>query len=167
MTPTDVLPTVRDHLSLELACHRALLANAELQQRALIANQMPVFGELVAKSEPLIVEQARLRKARERLLFGLATLLQRPTRPLMLSEVVALAAEPLKGDLAARHLILKDTLLKLRVLQERNLVLVRQGLGFVRDLVGTLTGEPLQGGYDRRGQEGGRSGQGRLVNLAG
>jgi hypothetical protein len=33
--------------------------------------------------------------------------------------------------------------------------------------VGTLTGEPVHGGYDRRGQEGNRAGNGRLVNLAG
>ncbi len=167
MIPTDLLPPMRDHLTMELTCHRSLMANAELQQRALIANQLAVFGDLVAKSEPLIVEQARLRKARERLLLGLATLLQRPTKPLLLSEVVALAGEPLRSDLSARHLLLKDTVVKLRTLQERNQALVRQGLGFVRDLVGRLTGEPLQGGYDRRGQEGGRPGNGRLVNLAG
>jgi hypothetical protein len=51
--------------------------------------------------------------------------------------------------------------------QERNQALVRQGLGLVRDLVGALTGEPAQGGYDRRGRDGGRAGNGRLVDLAG
>jgi hypothetical protein len=40
-------------------------------------------------------------------------------------------------------------------------------LGFVRDLVGTLTGEPTRGDYDRRGQGGNRPGNGRLVDLAG
>ena len=167
MTPTDLLPAVRDHLTMELACHRALLANAEMQQRDLIANRMSAFAELVTKSEPLILEQSRLRKAREKLMTGLAALMQRPVKSLSLSDVIALATEPLKSELSARHLVLKDTLLKLRVLQERNQALGRQGLGFVRDLVGTLTGEPLQGGYDRRGQGGGRTGNGRLVNLAG
>lgn len=167
MTPTDLLPALRDHLTAELACHRSLLANAEQQQRELVANHLAEFADLVTRSEPLIAEQNRLRKGREKLLTGLATLMERPGRPLPLADVIALAKEPLKGELASRHLVLKDTLLKLRAVQERNQALVRQGLGFVRDLVGTLTGEPAQGGYDRRGREGARAGNGRLVNLAG
>ena len=47
MIPTDLIPTLRDHLTMELACHRSLLANAELQQRELIANHMEIFAELV------------------------------------------------------------------------------------------------------------------------
>jgi flagellar biosynthesis/type III secretory pathway chaperone len=167
MTPADLMPTLRDHLTMELACHRSLLANAEQQQRELVANHLEAFAELVAKSETLIVEQARLRKAREKLMHGLAALLDRVGRPIALADVIAVAMEPIKGELASRHLVLKDTLMKLRTLQERNQALVRQGLGFVRDLVGTLTGERAQGEYDRRGREGGRTGNGRLVNLAG
>jgi flagellar biosynthesis/type III secretory pathway chaperone len=167
MTPNDLLPTLRDHLNMELICHRALLANLEQQQRDLVANQMPAFSELVSKCEPLIAEQGRLRKTREKLLSGFAALLNRPGKPLPLAEVIAIANEPLKSELATRHLVLKDTLEKLRTVQERNQALVRQGLGFVRELVSTLTGEPTQGGYDRRGQDGGRAGNGRLVNIAG
>lgn len=167
MTPTDLLPALRDHLTAELVCHRALLANQEQQQRDLISNHLTAFAELVGRCDVLLAEQARLRKAREKLLAGFAALMQRPGKPVTLGEVVALATEPLKGELASRHLLLKDTLLKLRAVQERNQALVRQGLGFVRDLVGTLTGEQAQGGYDRRGREGGRPGNGRLVNLAG
>ena len=167
MIPTDLLPVLRDHLTMELACHRSLLANAELQQRELIANHMEIFAELVAKSEPLIVEQSRLRKSRERILMGFATMLQRPPKPLTISEIITQAAEPLKSELSARHAVLKDSLMKLRVVHERNQALVRQGLGFVRELVGTLTGEPVQGGYDRRGHDGNCAGNGRLVNLAG
>lgn len=167
MSPTDLLPALRDHLTAELACHRALLANLEQQQRELVANHIGAFAELVEKSEPLVAEQARLRKAREKLLSGLAALMERGGRTLTLGEAVAIAPEPLKGELGARHLVLKDTLLKLRTVQERTQGLVRQGLGFVRDLVGALTGEPPQGGYDHRGREGGRAGHGRLVNLAG
>jgi flagellar biosynthesis/type III secretory pathway chaperone len=162
MTPTDLMPTLRDHLNMEITCHRALLANLEQQQRELVANHITV-----TTSEPLIAEQSRLRKAREKLLAGFAVLLERPGKPLSLTEVIAKASEPIKGELSSRHLVLKDTLQKLRAMQERNQALVRQGLGFVRDLVSTLTGEPNQHGYDRRGREGGRAGNGRLVNLAG
>jgi flagellar biosynthesis/type III secretory pathway chaperone len=167
MSPTDLLPALRDHLTAELACHRSLLANLEQQQRELVANHISVFAELVAKCDPFIAEQIRLRKAREKLLAGLAALMDRPGKPLTLGEAVALAPEPLKGELASRHLVLKDTLLRLRAVQERNQALVRQGLGFVRDLVSALTGEQAHGGYDRRGREGGRAGNGQLVNLAG
>ena len=167
MTPADLLPALRDHLNAELASHRALLTNHEQQQRELVANHIEAFAGLVDAGEALMAEQARLRKAREKLFTGLAALMGRPGRLLTLGEVIASAVEPLKGELAARHLLLKDTLLKLRAVQERNQALVRQGLGFVRDLVGTLTGEQSQGGYDRRGREGGRPGNGRLVNLAG
>jgi len=167
MTPADLMPALRDHLTMELACHRSLQANLEQQQRELVANHLAVFADLVAKSEPLISEQGRLRKTREKLLLGLATVLGRPGRPPTLSEVIAVAAEPFKSELASRQLVLKDTLMKVRTVQERNQALVRQGLGFVREVVGTLTGEAVQGGYDRRGHEGGRMGNGRLVNLAG
>jgi hypothetical protein len=168
MTPTDLMPALRDHLNAELACHRALLANLEQQQRELVANHVGEFAALVGRCDPFIAEQARLRRAREKLLTGFAVLLQRPGKPPSLGELVALAPEPLKGELAARHLLLKDTLLKLRAAQERTQALVRQGLGFVRDLVGTLTGEQAQGGgYDRHGRDGARPGNGRLVNLAG
>jgi len=167
MTPTDLMPPLRDHLNMELICHRALLANLEQQQRELVANHIPAFAELVTKCEPLITEQSRLRKGREKIIAGFAVLMERPGKSLSLADVIAIATEPLKGELSARHLVLKDTLQKLRAVQERNQALVRQGLGFVRDLVGTLTGEPTQGGYDRRGHDGGRPGNGRLVNLAG
>lgn len=167
MKLADLLTSLRDHLTMELACHRTLLANFEQQQRELVANHIAEFSALVEKSEPLISEQARLRKTREKLLTGVAALLDRPGKPVTLSEVVAVAMEPLKGELSARQQVLKDTLLKLRTVQERNQALVRQGLGFVRDLVGTLTGEATQGGYDRRGRDGGRAGNGKLVNLAG
>ena len=167
MTPNDLLPTLRDHLNMELACHRSLLANLEQQQRVLVANRLTEFSTLVGSCEPLIVEQGRLRKSREKLLAGFAALLGRPGKPLPLAEVIAVASEPLKGELSARHLVLKDTLEKLRVVHERNQALVRQGLGFVRELVSTLTGVPTQGAYDRRGHDGARAGNGRLVNIAG
>lgn len=167
MKTNDLLPALRDHLTAELTCHRSLLANLEQQQRELVANNIGVFAELVEKCDPLMVEQVRLRKAREKLLNGFAALLDRPGKPLTISEAIAVATEPFKSELASRHLILKDTLLKLRVIQERNQGLVRQGLGFVRELVGTLTGQQAQSGYDRHGREGGRAGHGQLVNIAG
>lgn len=167
MTPTDLLPALRDHLNAELTCHRALLANLELQQRELVANHIGEYAQLVEKCDPLMVEQVRLRKAREKLLTRLAAVMDRPGKSITLGEVISLASEPLRSELSARHLVLKDTLLKLRLLQERNQGLVRQGLGFVRDLVGALTGEQAQSSYDRRGREGGRPGNGRLVNIAG
>lgn len=163
----DLLIAMRDHLTMELACQRTLLANFEQQQRELVANHLTEFSTLVEKSEPLIIEQARLRKTREKLLLGVAALMERPGKPVTLSEVIAVAPEPLKGELSARQQVLKDTLLRLRMVQERNQALVRQGLGFVRDLVGTLTGETAQGGYDRRGRDGARAGNGKIVNLAG
>ncbi len=167
MTLNNLLPALRDHLNAEITCHRSLLLNLEAQQREVVANHIAVYAELVDKCDPLLVEQARLRKAREKILTGLAVVLDRPGKAIALGDVVAMVGEPWRGELSARHLVLKDTLLKLRVVQERNQALVRQGLGFVRDLVGALTGEPTQGAYDRRGHDGGRVGNGKLVNIAG
>jgi flagellar biosynthesis/type III secretory pathway chaperone len=167
MKLADLMTSLREHLTMELACHRSLLANMEQQQRELVSNHVAEFSALVEKSEPLISEQTRLRKTREKILLGIAALMERPGKPLTISEVIAQTTEPLKGELSARQLVLKDTLINLRTVQERNQALVRQGLGFMRDLVNTLTGEPNQGGYDRRGRDGGRAGNGKIVNIAG
>ena len=158
---------LRDHLNAELACVRALLPVMEEKQRQVVAGQITAFAATVEREERLALEQGRLRQVRERLLTKLALGLGK-AGDLRLSTLIAMAPEPLRGELSSRQLLLKDGLMRLRELNERNQALVRQGLGLVRDLVGALVGSTPDASYDRRGVGGsGLSGNGRLLDIAG
>lgn len=169
MITVDPAPFIqlRDHLNAELACVRALLPVMEEKQRQVVAGQITAFAATVEREERLALEQGRLRQVRERLLIKLALGLGK-AGDLRLSTLIAMAPEPLRGELSSRQLLLKDGLMRLRELNERNQALVRQGLGLVRDLVGALVGSTPDASYDRRGVGGsGLSGNGRLLDIAG
>ena len=167
MIPNELVQGLRDHLNAELACYRGLLTLAERQQQALITNQVAIFSELTKQIEPNIAEQQRLRKIRDRLMFRIAETIGKKDGSLSLTNVVSLSIEPLQSELKARQLLIRDALDRLRIVQERNQALLRQGLGLMRDLVNALTGDVEPQSYDRRGLGGTKRGHGRLVNLAG
>ncbi len=167
MIPNDLVQGLRDQLNAELACYRGLLALAERQQQALIATQVAIFSDLTKQIEPNIAEQQRLRKNRDRLLSRIAESVGKKDGSLSLTHVVGMSLEPLQSELKARQLLIRDALDRLRIVQERNQALLRQGLGLMRDLVNALTGTTEPQSYDRRGLGGTQRGHGRLVNLAG
>jgi len=167
MIPNELVQGLRDHLNAELSCYRGLLALAERQQQALIANQVAIFSELTKQTEPNIGEQQRLRKIRDRLLLRIAEVIGKKDGSPSLSHVIGMSVEPLQSELKTRQLLIRDALDRLRIVQERNQALLRQGLGLMRDLVNALTGDTAPQSYDRRGLGGVQRGHGRLVNLAG
>jgi flagellar biosynthesis/type III secretory pathway chaperone len=63
---------------------------------------------------------------------------------------------------------LRSLLERLRQLNERNLLLIRSGIGLVRDILQSVIGNGEVRNYDRRGNHGQlTTGAGQLVNLAG
>jgi flagellar biosynthesis/type III secretory pathway chaperone len=161
---------LRDHLDLEVALHRRLLGLAEAKQRLIVAGDMQEFSTLLAQEQAPLADMNRLRVARERLLRLAVQQLGLKPDSMRMSLVVDSSPEGLRPDLRSRQLDLKNLLERLREVNERNMVLIRQSLSFVRDLMHVIVGEPPSqpAAYDRRGIEGGgMRGNGRLVNLLG
>ncbi len=161
---------LREHLDLEVALHRRLLGLAEAKQRLIVAGDMQAFSSLLAQEQAPLTEMNRLRVARERLLRAMVQQIGLKPDRLRMAQVVEMSPEVLKPELRKRQIDLKGVLERLREVNECNMVLIRQSLSFVRDmmhlLVGAQPGQPAA--YDRRGIEGGGvKGNGRLVNLFG
>jgi flagellar biosynthesis/type III secretory pathway chaperone len=164
----EVFLSLRGHLDAELALHRGLLGLAEAKQQKIVAGDMPAFTALLQREQGPLAEMNRLRQQRERLLKGVAERLNLCPADLHLSQLVERSPESLRPELRARQGELQSILGRLREVNERNLALIRQGLGLVRDLMQTLVGGAHTGAYDRLGSQGGVAAtQGRLVNFTG
>jgi FlgN protein len=158
---------LRDHLSAELVIHKNLLNLAEQQQRLLVAQDMSAFAQLTSTMEQRVTEQLRLRKIRDTLVQKLRQAMSPAHASASLSVIIAAMSEPLRGELQVRYTVLKDTVANLRTVHERNQALLRQALGFTRDMMQAITGDKQENSYDRNGLGRGRPGRGNLVNLAG
>jgi flagellar biosynthesis/type III secretory pathway chaperone len=161
---------MRDHLDAELSAHRSLLTLAERKQGDLVRGNMDGFTKVLAQEQASLIEVGRLRQIRDRLLRALATVFNLPPVEIRLSVLLERLPEPLRAELRRRQEDLKTLLERLRVLNDRNALLIRQSLGLVRDLLGALMGSGQNaGGYDRRGM--GPStvfgDRGQLINIAG
>jgi flagellar biosynthesis/type III secretory pathway chaperone len=170
LVPNQLFVALRDHLDAELSLHRRLLGLAEAKGSEIIACNMAAFSQLLQQEQAPLAEMGRLRQAREQLNRQLAAGLGLKNEPVRMTALVAQAPEMLKGDLRTRQGELKRLLERLREINERNMILIRQSLNFVRSLMHTLVGERVNPGhpYDRRGHQGSvLPGNGRLVNMRG
>lgn len=163
---------MRDHLDAELAAHRVLVTLAERKQTELVRGDMEGFTTVLSQEQTALSEVNRLRQIRDRLVRALATVFNLPAGDLKLSLLIPRLADPLRAEIQQRQQDLKALLERLRLINDRNALLIRQGLGFVRDLLGALMGPGTgtdAGAYDRRGlgATSGATGRGNLVNIAG
>lgn len=168
-TDRNVLFTqLRDHVDCEVKCHRRLLDLAEAKQRNIVAGDMRSFSDLLQREQEPLTAMMRLRQIRERLLRDLAEGLGLKRDGLHLSQVIVQCSGQICLELRARINELKTVCERLREVNDSNMVLIRQSLGFVRDILNVLVGESPADIYDRRGSSAyARAGRGRLVNLAG
>lgn len=165
---SPVLMQLRDHLESEVRCHKRLLELAEAKQRQIIAGDMRAFSELLQKEQEPLSIMTRLRQIRERILRDVADAFALGRDSLRLNQVIERCTGILKDELSTRVAELRTVCEKLREINDANLVLIRQSLSFVRDVLSTLVGDTASNSYDRRGSEAyARSGRGRLVDLAG
>jgi flagellar biosynthesis/type III secretory pathway chaperone len=167
-----LLIQLKDHLDAELTVHAALLGYAERKQREIVSGDINAFARLLGEEQTVMSKVDALRQIRERLLLGVAAVLGIPFKELTLSTIIARLADPLKSDLVRRQTDLQRILQRLRQVNERNLLLIRQSLAFAREVLHAVLGErsPAPGIYDRRGSSGGgvpMSSSGRLLDLAG
>jgi len=163
-----VLLQLRDHLDHEVRCHRRLLDLAEAKQHQIVAGDMRAFSELLKKEQEPLTLMTRLRQLRERILREVSDTLTLGRDALRLTQVVERCTGPLRDELAARVAELKTVCERLREVNDANLVLIRQSLSFVRDILSTLVGDTPSNNYNRYGSEAyQRAGRGRLVDMAG
>ena len=170
MTPNHqaIFTQLRDHLDAELQAHRHLMNVAERKQHDLVANDMAGFGRALQDEQAVIAETGRLRQIRERLLRAVATVLNVALPDLRLSQLLAKLPEPVRGELARRQADLAALLERLRLINERNQLLIRQGLAFTREILTAIVGPEATPAYDRRGLAGyAPTSRGNLINLAG
>lgn len=169
--PQKTFTTVlAEHLDAELSTHRSLMALAEAKQKQIVSGNMKEFTALLQREEGVLAEANKLKLQRDRLFINLAERLNVPIANLKLSALLERIPEPTRGQLATRHNDLRNLLERLKAANERNLLLIRHCLGYVRDVLGSVlgTGETVSaGGYDRRGGKGEAGAIGNLVNHRG
>lgn len=170
MTPNHqaIFTQLRDHLDSELTVHRQMLSVAERKQHDLVAGDMPGFTRALQDEQTVLNEAGRLRVLRERLLRAVATVLGAKLPELRLTPLLALLPDPIRGELTRRQADLVVLLERLKAVNERSQLLIRQGLAFTREILNAIVGVAETPAYDRRGLAGYTpASSGSLVNLAG
>jgi flagellar biosynthesis/type III secretory pathway chaperone len=169
ITDRNVLFTqIRDHIDCEVKCHRRLLDLAEAKQRTIVSGDMRAFSELLQREQEPMSAMAGLRQTRERLLHDATQTLGLGRNCLRLYQIIEQCTGQIREELRTRANELKTVCERLREINDSNMVLIRQSLGFVRDILNALVGETPSDIYDRRGGSAyARAGRGRLVNFAG
>ena len=170
MTPNHqaIFTQLRDHLDAEITAHRQLLSVAERKQHDLVACDMAGFSRALQDEQVVLGEAGRLRQIRDRLLQAVATVLNVKLPQLRLSVLLEKLPETIRDELARRQADLVALLAKLKSINERNQILIRQGLAFTREILSAIVGQSETPAYDRRGLAGyAPAGRGSLVNLAG
>jgi len=152
---------LREHLEAEIAVHRRLMILAELEERALTANDRVALTRINQDQCDPAAEAARLRACRERLVLGLAERLAVPAKDVRLAKLIDLLPEPNRRDLTDLRRTLATLLATLQATTERNHTLIRSSLSFVQIILRAIAGAPAPiGAYDRRGGAGREKGTG-------
>lgn len=165
-TAQALLDQLRKHLENELAVQRKLLAIAEQLGPKLITGDAKGVSALVALESEPAREAARLRSIRERLCKALATVFQLEGE-VTLTRLLPRAADGLRGELDRLRRETTTVCQRLARQAERNLVVARQGITLIRDVLGESLGTlaPVSA-YDRHGIAGSAtSPRGCVLNL--
>lgn len=164
---TTLLEQLRKHLENELAVQRKLLAIAEQMGPKLMVGDAKAIAVLVAQQEEPSREAARLGTIRSRLAQALAAVFQLDGVP-SLSRILPRAPDGLRADLERLRQELVQICNRLGRQAERNLVVARQGLSLIREVLGDAMGAKPVVAYDRRGLIGTPMAmRGAVVNIRG
>lgn len=162
-----LLEQLRKHLESELAVQRRLLSIAEQMGPKLMAGDAQGISQLVAQQDEPGREAARLGTVRSRLAQALATILQLDG-PASLSRILPKAPESIRRDLERLRQEITQVCTRLGRQAERNLVVARQGLSLIREVLGDAVGAKPVVAYDRRGlMSAPVSTRGSMVNIRG
>jgi len=162
---STLLDQLRKHLENELAVQRKLLAIAEQMGPKLMVGDSKAITALVVQQEEPSREAARLTTIRGRLAQALATVFQLDGPP-TLSRILPRAPESARAELERLRQEIAQVCQRLGRQAERNLVVARQGLSLIREVLGDAVGAKPSVAYDRRGLVGAPvSNRGAVVNI--
>lgn len=167
-TAQALLDQLRKHLESELAVHRRLLALAEQMGPRLMAGDARGVSALVAAEAEPAREAVRLRTIRERLAKALAAVFQLEGE-VTVSRILHRAPDGLRAELDRLRRETATICQRLGRQAERNMVIARQGLSLIRDILGESLGSQAPvAAYDRHGMAGAPSApRGSVLNLRG
>jgi flagellar biosynthesis/type III secretory pathway chaperone len=152
------------HLQSEVKIHRELAAIAEGKNSLLVDNKVEEFSALVEREKGVLDKAVELRRFRDDLLRRIGERMQVHPRELTLTAILPQVDQPVRGDIEQEREELNTTMGKLQMLNDRNQMLLRTGLGFVSDLINTLAGTEQREAYDRAGARGTARSAGGLLN---
>lgn len=161
---TALLNALRVHLQEELGLHRQLLTLAEEKRERIVAGQIKEFSQLLQQEQQHLEAGQHLRRRREEILRRLATEIRLTPDRLRMAQLLERAPEPLRGQLSGLQNDLVLLLNRLREVNDRNMLLIRQSLSFVQELMGVVFGAGRTEDYDRSGDNGPAKGGGRLAD---
>ncbi|MEK7413906.1 MAG: flagellar export chaperone FlgN [Planctomycetota bacterium] len=164
-TVTTLLDQLRKHLESELAAQKRLLTLSEQLAPKLMIGDATAITTIVAQKEDPTREAARLASIRERLVRALAAVFQ-INGDVNLTALMGKIPQQLRADFERLRAEITHICQRLGRQSERNLVMARQGIGFIRDVLGESFGGTPERLYDRRGVIGGGSPRrGGVVNI--
>jgi len=161
-----LLDQLRKHLENELAVQKKLLVIAEQMGPKLMVGDAKAVAAMVASQEPSR-EAARLATIRSRLTQAIATVFQIEGE-ITVSRILSKAPDALRLELDRLRREVAQVCQRLGRQAERNLVVARQGLSLIREVLGDAMGTRTANAYDRRGMIGAPIAQrGAVLNIRG
>ncbi len=145
-----LLEQLRKHLENELAVQKKLLGIAEQMGPKLMTGDTKGLAALIASQEDPAREAARLGTIRGRLAQAIASIMQIEGE-VTLSKVLARAPDTIRSELERLRKDVVQVCQRLGRQSERNLVVTRQGLSLIRDVLSDAMGAKPTSAYDRRG----------------
>lgn len=164
MSEPTLLDHLGQHLDQELKLHQQLIDIASNKRDEIVRGNVAELTKLIEREQVCLKLGNRLRQEREELVQAFAAALGEQPDHLRMAQILERAPEPLRSQLKGKQTDLRSVLLHLREINDRNMVLIRQSLGFVRDLLGMIGNQQNAHGYDQRGERSSGSGGGGLVD---
>jgi len=165
MAEGSILERLESHLQDELKLHRSLLNVAERKRDQIVAGNIPAFSQVLSEEQGLLQRGHDLRRVRDAILQVCAKHFSCPHEQLRLAQVLERAPEPLRSQLAGTRMELRAVLERLREINERNLLLIRQSLSFVQDVLSIIHGSSITAlDYDQQGQKQAGAGGGGIIS---
>lgn len=160
----QLLGDLSRHLQSELGVHRRLLGIAEHKRDTIVAGDIQAFSELLSQEQGILEEGQKLRNLREQLMASIADDLKVELSALHISHILERAPDPLRSELKGLQGDLRQLLEELRKINERNMVLIRQSLSFVKEIMQYVMGNNEAKTYTQQGESDEGQGGGRLLN---
>ena len=161
---SELMEHLAKHLKSELGVHRQLLQIAEHKRDTIVSGDIQEFSTLIQREQNVFEEGQKLRQVREKLMFHIAGELSVEVNALHISHILEMAPDSLRGELQHIQGDLKTLLEKLRELNERNMVLIRQSLSFVKEIMQYVVGSNESKVYQQNGESGTDDSGGKIFN---